>query len=153
VVAKEDIDYDLKAKIKANECPGIFNWAFEGLMRLRKNKEFTYSKTMVEQVEELKLQNNSVYFFINEHYEVTGDVNDWLVADEIYDEYKAFCGKVGAKGIFKSNIFAKEARKCFVKKIDGKTQRVDGIPKRVWTGLRKLGTIDLAKGEKIDWGD
>jgi putative DNA primase/helicase len=153
VVAKENIDYELKAKIKASECPGIFNWAFEGLKRLRKNKEFTYSKTMVEQVEELKLQNNSVYFFINENYEVTGDVNDLIIADEIYDEYKAFCGKVGAKGIFKSNIFAKEAKKCFVKKIEGTTKRINGVPKRVWTGLRKQGTIDLSKGETINWDE
>jgi putative DNA primase/helicase len=153
VVSKENIDYDLKAKIKANECPGIFNWAFQGLMRLRKNKEFTYSKTMVDQVEDLKLQNNSVYFFINEHYEVTGDVNDWIIADEIYDEYKAFCGEIGAKGIFKKNIFGKEVKKCFVKKVDINRKTFGGVQKRIYTGIRKLGTIDLAKGEKIDWGD
>ena len=149
VVEKENIDYDLKQKIKENECPGIFNWAYEGLKRLNTNREFTFSETMQKQVEEVKLINNSIYYFITENYEVTGKENDYIGFDELYEGYRAFCGKIGAKGIFKVNTFGKEVMKCFVKKIDSSRRSINGIQKRVYHGLREKSI----QKEYASWDD
>lgn len=40
-IPKEQWDFRLDEKLR-NELPGIFNWAIEGLKRLRQNKRFTY---------------------------------------------------------------------------------------------------------------
>jgi len=148
VVSKESIDYDLKEKIKKNECPGIFNWAYEGLLRLRKNNKFTASKTMQDEIEDLKLINNSIYYFIKENYEVTGDKNDYITFDNLYLDYKTFCGKIGAKGIFKANIFGKEIMNIFIKKVESTRRTIGGFQVRVYTGLKEKS---LSVGEAVTW--
>ena len=102
--------------------------------------------------------NNSVYYFITENYEVTGNHKDHcVVSDVLYEDYKDFCHKVGAKGIFKKPVFGKEIRKIFLKDIDNPTRRFNGASTRVWSGIRKKDDIsqyspdELAQG--ITWND
>ena len=67
---------------------------------------------MAQRIDELKLLNNSIYYFITENYEVTENEEHWVELDVMYEEYKEFCHKVGAKGIFKKNVFGKEKAQC-----------------------------------------
>ena len=150
VVDRDKIDFDLKQKIKDSECPGIFNWAYEGLQRLNKNKKFTYSMTMEEQIRDLKLLNNSIYYFVNENYEVTGNKEDWIDFEQLYDTYKRFCVTIGARGVFKKNVFGKELMKVFVNKIFSDRKTLGGIQKRIYTGLRLLGSEPVNQDE-LDW--
>jgi putative DNA primase/helicase len=151
VVDRSKVDYDLKNKIKQNECPGVFNWAFEGLKRLKKNNEFTTSMTMEDQVRDLKLLNNSIYYFITENYEVTGNKEDCVEFNELYKIYKEFCTTIGAKGVFKRNVFGKEIIKCFIKKIDSDRKTIDGTQRTIYTGLREKGYIERKGQEQVEW--
>lgn len=158
VVPSDKIDADLKDKIKQNECPGIFNWAYEGLKRLNERGEFTKSNDMAGHIEELKLLNNSVYYFITENYEVTGNHKDnYVITEDLYEDYKDFCHKVGAKGIFKKPVFGKEMRKIFLKDIDNPIKRVKGVSTRVWSGIRKKDDISQYSPDElsgaITWQD
>lgn len=155
VVAKDKRDADLKDKISKNECPGIFNWAYIGLQRLLKNGKFTSSNDMISHIEELKLLNNSIYYFISETHEVTENNEHFVVVDDLYENYKDFCHEVGAKGIFKKPTFGKEMRKVFVNKIKDGRKTIKGKQTRIYTGIRKKDDIsqyspaELAQG--IEW--
>ncbi len=157
VVAKDKRDADLKDKISKNECAGIFNWAYEGLKRLLKNGKFTSSNDMISHIEELKLLNNSVYYFISETHEVTENDEHYVVIDDLYESYKDFCHEVGAKGIFKKPTFGKEMRKVFVNKIKDGRKTIKGKQTRIYTGIRKKDDIsqyspaELSEG--ITWAD
>jgi len=150
VVPRDKVDFDLKMKIAENECPGIFNWAFEGLKRLKANNGFTSSITMDSEIEELRLINNGIYYFVREEYEVTGDSNDYMTFENLYNDYKNFCIKIGAKGIYKANIFGKELMQCFVKRIQSSRKTIGGIQVRVYTGIKKRG---FAKEDEVQWED
>lgn len=137
VVPRDKIDYDLKQKIKDNECAGVFNWAFEGLKRLNANKGFTTSQTMESQIKELKLLNNNIYYFINEEYEVTGNSDDFVEFENLYDEYRKFSNRIGIKGVYKINVFGKELIRTFVNKVKSDRRTIQGYQKRIYTGLKK----------------
>lgn len=155
VVQSDKVDVDLKDKIKDNECAGIFNWAYIGLQRLLKNGKFTSSNDMISHIDELKLLNNSVYYFISETHEVTENDEHFVVVDDLYENYKDFCHEVGAKGIFKKPTFGKEMRKVFVNKIKDGRKTIKGKQTRIYTGIRKKDDIsqyspsELAQG--IEW--
>lgn len=161
VVPRDKIDVNLKEKIKS-ESPGIFNWALEGLRRLEKNEGFTTSNDMAVRINDLKLLNNSIYYFIEENYIVTGEEKDYILIDNLYQKYKDFCFQVGAKGIFKKPVFGKEINKVYVKKIYQGRISFGGNQKRVWFGLREKTDYDKSRdyediiinnNEQITWED
>lgn len=136
VVPDDKIDVHLKEKVKS-ECAGIFNWALEGLKRLEKNRGFTKSYDMSVKINDLKMLNNSIYYFIEENYVVTESEKDYVLVDTIYEKYKNFCFQVGAKGVFKKPVFGKEINKVYVKKVYQGRVSFGGHQKRVWFGLRE----------------
>lgn len=136
VVSKEDRDPGLKYRVR-KEGSGIFNWAYEGMKRIIENNEFSFTPSMSNDIEDLKIQNNSVYYFISENYEVTGSVNDFVVAEDLYEHFKDFCHKVGSKGIYKKIVFGKEIKKIFLDKVNKTNKWISGTTKMVWTGISK----------------
>jgi P4 family phage/plasmid primase-like protien len=140
VVHKERIDVDLKENVK-KEGAGIFNWALEGYQRLRKNKKFTYSQQMDNELDIVKLQNNTVYYFISENYEVNLEPSNAIPIDELYEHFKDFCAAVGAKGIYKKLVFGKEMRKVFHGKITCGTKYYPSGNKASWLGIAKKNTV------------
>jgi len=148
VVADEVKDTDLKYRVR-KEGSGIFNWAYEGMKRLVANKKFTFSQEMNNNLEDLRVQNNSVYYFIKEHYEITENPEDFVVYDDLYHEFKDFCGRVGSIGIYKKIVFGKEIKKIFPKEINKEVKWVAGTTKQVWTGLRKK--IEGISSGSIKW--
>lgn len=139
-VDKERIDVDLKEKIR-KEGAGIFNWALEGYHRLKKNKKFTYSKQMDYDLDIVKLQNNTVYYFISENYDINLDRSKCIPVDDLYQHFKDFCDHVGAKGVYKKQVFGKEMRKIFHGKITNGTVYYPGTyNKASWIGIAKKNT-------------
>lgn len=60
-------DIGLKARIWKNELPGVFNWALEGLIRLRRNKfRMTPSAEFAAAHDTFKRESNPVQMFIEE---------------------------------------------------------------------------------------
>jgi putative DNA primase/helicase len=140
VVDNQKIDRNLKYKIR-EEGSGIFNWAMEGLRRLKKNGEFTQSEEMLRDIDELKVQNNGVYYFITENYDIGLSDESFIIGDDLYESFKAFCHHVGAVGIFKLVMFNKELKKIFPKKIRHGQKWTNGTTKKVWLGIRRKETI------------
>lgn len=70
-VPKEKIVLDLGRKIAAEELPGIFNWAIEGLKRLRANGRFTESKAVTAATETLRIENDPMKSYLLSRYETT----------------------------------------------------------------------------------
>ena len=156
VIHRDKVDVNLKYKLK-NECPGIFNWAFEGLERLRRKGRFSTSNDMVERIKQLRLINNSVFYFIEEEYEITEKSHHYVKIDDLYEHYTSFCHEVGAKGVFKKPIFGKEFKKVYGKKVDQSRKMLEGGQKRVWLGIRKKGDVSMMEdgeiSEQITWDD
>lgn len=131
-------DVDLKKKV-AQEGAGIFNWAYKGYERLMKNKRFTRHICMDLDIDMLKRQNNAIYSFMYEEYEVTGNFDDYVCFDDIYDTYKHYILDNGGKGVYKKVIFSKELRKVFNKKISDKNVWIPELSKakKVILGVKK----------------
>jgi len=148
VVPDEKIDVDLKERAK-NEGDGIFNWALVGLKRLNENKKFTASPEMDESVRELKMQNNAIYYFISECYDIEQGDEVHVTVDDLYDKYLDFCHKIGSKGIYRKNSFSKEMKKTFGKAINQRQKKIDGINNRVWLGMIEKPLYE--QGDQVEW--
>jgi putative DNA primase/helicase len=145
IIERDKMDFNLKDKIRL-EGAGIFNWAFQGLKRLNENGKFTESSSVLENINTLKLINNTVYYFVSECYEVVGLDESYISVEELYERYKGFCHKVGGKGIFKKNVFGKEIKKIYGKQVEPKNKYINGVVHRVWEGLKEKS---LLAGEPI----
>ena len=87
-------DKELSKKIIANELPGVFNWVFDGLKRLLREKQFTSSETVDNQLERYKKESDSVLMFLQEEeYEKSTDRH--MKVKELYPLYKAYCSENG----------------------------------------------------------
>ena len=100
-------DRQLKEKLKAEEIAGIFNWAYEGYQRLKKNGQFTQSPDDKELLTEFIESNNSVYAFaVDEQFNKYCGI---FTVSEIYEKYTAWCSKNGQRP--KSKVhFSRELR-------------------------------------------
>jgi len=147
VIPDHKIDVDLKERAK-EEGAGIFNWALIGLKRLNENKKFTKSQAVCDSIRELKMENNSIYYFISECYDIKQDDELYVTVDELYDKYLDFCHKIGAKGIFKKNSFSKQMKKTFGKTIEKTQKKINGVNNRVWLGIEEKPIY-----EQVQWED
>lgn len=81
-------DTQLKEKL-VNELPGIFNWAMDGLTRLRQRGNFNVPQQVQELTNELKTRSNLVETFIQEKCKT--DPAKVAPANFIYSEFKLWC--------------------------------------------------------------
>jgi putative DNA primase/helicase len=81
-----------------NELPGIFNWALEGLRRLRQNGRFTQPKQVLDAREQYKSENDTEAAFIADW--CVCDEKQTLKSSELYRAYQLWCARNGhrAKG-------------------------------------------------------
>lgn len=145
----ENIDVNLIDKVK-EEGAGIFNWALIGLKRLKENEKFSPCLEIVENINELKTINNTVYYFINEKYDF--DSESYVVFDDLYEKYKSFSHSVGGKGIFKKLTFSKELKKTFGKKIEVKNKSINSISRSCVFGLKEK-IQSLQPSNEIAWNE
>ncbi len=130
-IPEDQQDKRLGSRIIKNELPGIFNWALEGLKRLREQDGFTISEASNESVKEYKEESNSCILFFKEFCEA--DEYSEVKSDRLYEAYSFFCKSNGL--LPNSNIvFGKELKKAFpnVTKTQGPNKKYRGIH---WNGM------------------
>jgi putative DNA primase/helicase len=86
----------LKERIK-NEGPGIFNWALEGLLRLRNNKVFSIPDCVIAATSEYKKNSDIPSEFISDCC-IVGPKKK-IQSQILYDSYKEWCLKNGHKSL------------------------------------------------------
>jgi putative DNA primase/helicase len=89
-IKEKDQDRNLATKIIRNELPGIFNWILSGMNRLLKNKGFTPSTIIQDEVSKFRRESDSVLCFIDERSYIKS-LKEELKLQELYWDYKAFC--------------------------------------------------------------
>ncbi len=102
-IPEEKQDKNLHTKIIENELSGVFNWVLEGLNRLLKNKNFTYSESSEKAVEEYKKQSDSVRMFLDEN-NYKPSIKDYIKIKDLYYKYKSYCLEDGFKSVSKANF-------------------------------------------------
>lgn len=122
-----DPDYDpfITDKLLSDESMQyVLNLALNALKRLLKNKHFTKSKAVEQELERYQEENNPIISFVNNE-----DIElERGVVGDIYLQYKLYCSNNGYQAV--SNIsFSKQIRHLFgyttkVQKVDGKNKRL-----------------------------
>ena len=84
-------DSDLENRM-LEEKSAIFNWFMEGLKRIRNNNyQLTECGSVTEFMKEYRENNDSLYRFLMEKYEVTNHPNDLLSLSDFNLEYHIWC--------------------------------------------------------------
>jgi putative DNA primase/helicase len=116
---KEERDKQLKHNIVRAELSGIFNWAIEGLKRLRKQKFFTEPEDSIKALEEYRRQNSTVLMFLHEKFTITPDRGQRrgeegvIGAQALYVLYQGWCKNNGYPRPETSVIFAAEIKRLY----------------------------------------
>ena len=89
-IPPEKQDKDLAKKIIELELTGIFNWVLVGVERLLKNKSFTESDIVKQEVLNYQKESDSVAMFIDDlMYKPSVEYNEAL--STLFEEYKIYC--------------------------------------------------------------
>ena len=89
-IPEAEQDKQLSQKIIKSELSGIFNWVLDGLNRLLKQGNFTYSDDVEKQAELYRRQSDSVLMFIDEEGWVEY-LPEYKDLKAVYGEYKGYC--------------------------------------------------------------
>ncbi|MFH1372115.1 MAG: phage/plasmid primase, P4 family [Planctomycetota bacterium] len=95
----------------AQELPGIFNWAYEGLRKLMADCRFVEPKRCKIAINEYRRDTNPARVFLEENY-VEGFEFDGIPCGEVYQSYTAWCVQNGYHPLNASN-FGKEVKRTF----------------------------------------
>ncbi len=102
-IPEAEQDKQLAQKIIKAELSGVFNWVLDGLTRLLKQKNFTYSDAVRQQLESYKMQSDSVQMFLSEEgFEKC--TTDYQEFKEIYTLYRAYCNESGCRSCSKKTF-------------------------------------------------
>lgn len=93
VVPEDKRDYRLTDKLKS-ELPGIFNWALEGLKRLRAKGHFTQAEQSKKAREAYKAENDTESAFAEECLEFNPEHK--VTGQYLYDTYHSWCKRNGS---------------------------------------------------------
>lgn len=102
-IPEEKQDKELATKIINSELSGVFNWVLEGLERLLKNKKFSTSESVNQQLEKYKLESDNVHLFMEDR-EYQKDVANYVKLKDLYFDYRTFCGDDGYRPLSKTNF-------------------------------------------------
>lgn len=96
-IPESEQDPELARKIISTELSGVFNWILDGLRRIIRQKKFTQSTLVKDQINAYRKESDSVAMFIDEeNYTPTnGDPN--VLLKSMYGDYKVYCSENGYK--------------------------------------------------------
>lgn len=118
-IPSQEQDKELSKKIIQTELSGVFNWVLNGLTRLLKNKDFTHSKIVEDEVLQYQKESDSVLMFIeDEGYTIS--IQQTRPLKEIYFEYEHYC-KINHYTICSSRKFSGSLKKIGYKLGDRKS--------------------------------
>jgi len=115
---------DLKARLSL-ELPGIFNWAMEGLKRLRKVGHFTEPQQVLEVTNRYRKESNPVQLFIEDCCEVNLVLKGQ--SSYMYAAYKEWCFDNNFKPLSSKNFKDEMHRLGFYSKKSGGVVLFTGI--------------------------
>lgn len=102
-IPENEQDKQLAKKIIETELSGVFNWVLDGLNRLLKQKDFTYSDVIQESRKQYERESDSVKIFIEEEgYRPTS--SESIEMKLLYPAYKCFCIENGYKPVNNLNF-------------------------------------------------
>ena len=93
-----------------DELPGIFNWAVEGLRRVRRQKRFTQSLVMDAAQEEYRRDSNPAQEFLQDYCRATA--NAVIPITQLFATYSTWCSQGGFSPL-NVRVLGKELRKRF----------------------------------------
>lgn len=88
-IPEPEQDPELARKIIDCELSGVFNWVLCGLRRLLRQKHFTYSAKVRDQIDNYRKESDSVAMFIDE-FGYTPSFEGDVLLKFMYDEYKGY---------------------------------------------------------------
>jgi putative DNA primase/helicase len=92
-LTEQEMDVNLHEKLCV-ELPGIFNWALEGLCRLKENAFiFSFSQRMTQMKEEYRSSCSKTCEFI-EKYFVNSGTDSRIIFKDVYTLYKSYCSEM-----------------------------------------------------------
>lgn len=107
-------DKELSKKIIDNELSGVFNWVLDGLQRLLKNKKFTQSEIVKNEVLQYQKESDSVLIFLeDENYCIS--INHSESLKHIYSEYKQYCFDNGYRAVSSKNLSKRLVKSGYTK--------------------------------------
>ena len=90
--APDRVDDPYLADKLFQELPGIFNWCFEGLLRLLKNNfQFTVSQHMLDNIREIQANTDSITAFWESSGYISFETDAMSSSKDIYKVYQLFC--------------------------------------------------------------
>jgi P4 family phage/plasmid primase-like protien len=130
---------------RTGELPGIFNWAREGLIRLRDNGfRFTESAACRAALEAHRLESDPARQFLQENYLADPDAGPIPTAT-LYRQYAQWCEASGYDPLGDSQ-FGKQVRRVFPDARDRQHRFPKGTiyagVRRSWVGLRRRHLVD-----------
>jgi phage/plasmid-associated DNA primase len=117
---------------RSGELPGVFNWALDGLKRLRNRKYFVRSREMETALEDYKLECNPVRLFFADCC-VTGP-EEMVSVSELYDAYKVWSTNFGYLSMNEGN-FGNEVKQSFPMVYKSNPLRIGVRRERYWRGV------------------
>lgn len=102
-------DKELSNRIIETELSGVFNWVLNGLTRLLKNKDFTQSSIVQNEVLQYQKESDSVMMFLeDENYQSSVEYDRPL--KDVFAEYKTYCLDSGYR-LCSNRTFSSRLRK------------------------------------------
>jgi len=91
-IPKEERNPALAKQIVAAEASGVLNWILEGLRRLLSQGGFTPNPLADAELDEYKLESNSVALFVAEYgYSPAKGTDDSVKLSDMHSDYSYFC--------------------------------------------------------------
>lgn len=127
-----------------NELSGLLNWALEGLSRLRKQKKYSYKKSVDETTEYYMRASDPVYAFLKDI--CISDSENYEDKEDLHDVFEQYC-KLKKIPALKPNAFARSLQnQTFIRVKSYRPEITDETGKKrrlnAWQGIRvRLGEI------------
>ena len=103
--SNDEMDKTLARRIIKTELPGIFNKALEGLERLHaRGGNFLEPKSCMVAKQRWLNSANSIYEFVTDCLEITGDTKDRIDLPELYTSYIDYCSNGNIHKLTKSDF-------------------------------------------------
>jgi P4 family phage/plasmid primase-like protien len=119
------------------EMPGIFNWAVDGLRRLKAQKRFTESQLCRDAKEDYKAECNSARQFLKEHCcQGPTDAKHAVPTSQLYNGYRDWAQDNGCQPVNSAN-FGRAVVQLF-KNVEKKRIGSDGNRQQVYSGIHYL---------------
>ena len=148
VFKNDEQDKFLPDKLQS-EYSGILNWSLIGLERLREQKGFYVTETMKEDIKQLKIENNPVGQWAEEHIDIKKDGR--LIKPEAYQKYALWCNATGHKPTSLSR-FGVEIFRLYKQSTKQKCREPGGDRRAYWPNLCwKTSNLPAEVNEQVTW--